>query len=443
MKFRTMLFSAVVAVVGLSATLGFGQYYNNNNDSVGGVSIDANGLVTNAKTSDTEQFIQMRQKSMQPVAAELQKESATRKISLKAIDAIIADCKANNKPIPDSVAFMGGLTKIEFVFAYPEKNDIVLVGPGEAWKIGANGAPVGVKTGAPIMLLEDFATAIQTCAKAQRGTFSCSIDPTPEGMKNLRVYTSRLVPNMNPQTAARNIEKAMGNQSVRVMGVDPASHFARVMVSSDYQMKQISMGTRAASVKGLPPFTKMVAGGASGASNSLPRWWLAPNYGAVLRDEAGLSWQLQGGSVKTMCETDFYAENGQIQRGTVKVAPGYQKWADTMTARYEELSKAEPVFGQLRNCMDSAVVAALIVKENLLSKVENKFNAITELDSFEFAAPKEVPAMAAVNKARKVTIVCGGVDINPWQIVSNTEVKAELNQAAKDVQISEGSFFAN
>ncbi len=441
MKFRPAVF-AVIIVTALTSSSVFAQYYSNSN-AVGGVSIDAAGLVTNATASDSAQLIKLRQESIQPIAADLQAASPTRKISLKALDAIVADCKANNKPIPDAAAFMGGLTKIEYVFAYPEKNDIVLVGPGEAWKIGPNGAPVGVKSGTPIMLLEDFATAIQTCMKSQRGPFSCSIDPTAEGMKNLRAYTSRLVPNMNPKTAAAAIEKAMGNQAIRVMGVDPTSHFARVMVSSDYQMKQISMGVRPAAVSGLPPFTKMVQAGAAGASNALPRWWLAPNYGAVERDKSGMSWQLKDGSVKTMCETDFYAENGQVERGKVKVAPGYQKWADTMTNRYSDLSKAEPVFGQLRNCMDVAVVSALIVKENLLSKVGNKFNAITELDTFEYAAAKEVPCMAAVNKARKVTIVCGGVDINPWQIVSNAQINDELSKSAADVEIKDGSFYAN
>ena len=33
-----------------------------------------------------------------------------------------------------------------------------------------------------------------------------------------------------------------------------------------------------------------------------------------------------------------------------------QKWADNMTAHYDELAVAEPVFGDLRNCMQLALV---------------------------------------------------------------------------------------
>ena len=39
-----------------------------------------------------------------------------------------------------------------------------------------------------------------------------------------------------------------------------------------------------------------------------------------------------------------------------------------MTAHYDELSAKDAIFGQLRNCMDLAVVAALISKENLTEK---------------------------------------------------------------------------
>lgn len=443
MTFRKIsIIVALYSLIAFSAGSLFAQYSNNSNSAVGGVSIDASGILVNAVPNDSQEFTAARQAALQPIQADLQKSSPSRKISLKALDTAIAQCQANGKPLPDEIKYMAGLKKIEFVFAFPEKNDIVLVGPAEPWKIGANGAPVGQQTGEPIMLLEDFVVALRDSLKDARSPFACSIDPTQQGLNNLSRYASRIPANINPRVAAQNIEKAMGNQSVRVEGIDATSHFARVMVSSDYQMKQISMGVRPASVNGLPPFTKMIKSGTAGASNALPRWWMAPNYGALLRDEAGLSWQLQGGSVKTLCETDFMAENGQVKRGAGKTSPGVQKWADTMTERYADLSKAEPVFGQLRNCMDLAVVSALIAKENLLHRVDNTFSALTQVETFAFNAPKEVPCMAAVSKARKVMVVCGGVEINHWAVVSQTEVKEELADMGKSIEFG-SAFYAD
>ena len=439
---KISIFTALFSLLALSSAALFAQYNNSNNSAVGGVSIDASGILFNANPGMTQEFISARQAALQPIAADLQKSSPNRKISLKALDAAIAKYQSEGKPLPDEIQYMAGLKKIEFVFAFPDKNDIVLVGPAEPWKIGPNGAPVGKETGEPIMLLEDFVVALRTSLGEVRSPFACSIDPTQQGLNNLSKYASRIPANINPRVAANNIEKAMGNQSVRVEGIDATSHFARVMVSSDYQMKQISMGVRPASVDGLPPFTKMIKSGNSGASNALPRWWMAPNYASLLRDESGLSWNLKDGSVKTMCETDFLAENGQVKRGAGKTAAGVQKWADTMTSRFEDLSKAEPVFGQLRNCMDLAVVSALIAKENMLSRVANTFPALTQVETFAFNAPKEVPCMAAVSKARKVMVVCGGVEINHWAIVNKAEVKQDLSDMGKSIEFGE-TFYAD
>ena len=38
----------------------------------------------------------------------------------------------------------------------------------------------------------------------------------------------------------------------------------------------------------------MVSGTGRGMSNMMQRWWLEPKYEAVLRDAAGLAWELRG-----------------------------------------------------------------------------------------------------------------------------------------------------
>jgi hypothetical protein len=131
-------------------------------------------------------------------------------------------------------------------------------------------------------------------------------------------------------------------------------------------------------------------------------------------------------------ETDFFDANG-IPHPTGKADPVAQRWADTMTQRYEDLSKADPVFGQLRNCMDMAVVAALLVKENLPAKAGNPLPHLMgkgNLDAAKLLAPKQVPCKAiAVQKRGGVMIAAGGVQINPWAAVE----KAQTNDAVAGV----------
>jgi hypothetical protein len=104
-----------------------------------------------------------------------------------------------------------------------------------------------------------------------------------------------------------------------------------------------------------------------------------------------------------------------------------------MTSRYEDLAVADPVFGQLRNCMDIAVVTALIAKQRLFAKAGASFPMLSGehngLLTSKFSAPKQVATGASLVKKTKATMIAaGGVQINPWTAVDKTEKKATLAQ---------------
>ena len=76
-----------------------------------------------------------------------------------------------------------------------------------------------------------------------------------------------------------------------------------------------------------------------------------------------------------------------------------KKWADNMTAHYDELSLKESVFGQLRNCIDLAVVGALIVKDQLAEKADCSLSRIVDDPNLPFAQ-FEIPKQVAVEDER-------------------------------------------
>ena len=98
-----------------------------------------------------------------------------------------------------------------------------------------------------------------------------------------------------------------------------------------------------------------------------PRWWMVPNYDPLLTDGKGLAWEIRRASVKALTEETFFGEQGSKAQ-TGKVNPVAQAWANNFTNKYDELSLKDTIFGQLRNCMDLAVLAALIVKQDLSGK---------------------------------------------------------------------------
>ena len=317
-----------------------------------------------------------------------------------------------------------GLQRIEYVFVYPEQRDLVLVGPAEGWKMDARGAVVGLTTGRPVMLLDDLLVALRTARQAKEG-ISCSIDPTPEGLAKLRQFVAQIAHSSPTAAVVNGIEESLGLQQISVSGVPATTHFAQVLVAADYRMKRLAMGLDPSPVRGLPNYLSMIQTSGAGMSSLAPRWWLAPQYEPLVRDAAGLAWELRLANVKALTEEEVLTVGGQ-RRKTGKASPLAQKWADAMTAHYAELAVADPIFGQLRNCMELAILGALVAKENLADKANASLPTLMgsgRLQEGLYPAPKQVASKASVMQkgSNWVISASGGVKIQSWQAAANSQ----------------------
>src|SRR5262245_4707582 len=377
-------------VVGVVPVIGTGG-------AVGGVSIDAKGVLARTEVDALGQLRDVRLKALTPIDSELQAASRLRKVSLRRLSAAIDERRRTGKPIDDVLQNVAGLTRVVYVFAAPEQNDIIIAGPAEGWQIDTQGNVVGRTSGQPVLQLDDLVVALRTAKAAgtDRG-ISCSIDPTDEGLRRVRpLLASR---SLNQELVTR-MEQALGPQTITVTGVPPGSHFARVLIAADFLMKRLGMGFEPAPVDGLPSYMKMLAArSAAPPKAAMPRWWMAPQYQPLLKDTAGLAWQLRGSGVQTLTEDGYLGSAGSVVNAG-REEPLAKKWADTMTTHYEALSKAMPVFAELRNCMDLAVVAALLVKEDLPAKSGCDLSLLmddTRVALAEYNVPKTVDSRASL-----------------------------------------------
>ncbi|HVX63871.1 MAG TPA: hypothetical protein VHC19_24830, partial [Pirellulales bacterium] len=165
--------------------------------------------------------------------------------------------------------------------------------------------------------------------------------------------------------------------------------------------------------------------------------WLTTDYEPLLTDGEGLAWQLRGPGVKAMTEDDFVDAQGN-RRQTGKANPQAQRWADAMTAKYDELSIKEPIFGELRNCMDLAVVSALIVKERLAAKAGLNLGVLMDVDRLptdEYLTPKRIPTQANFIETRSNYIISasGGVAIDSWGALVRQEASDALTPVRREV----------
>ena len=124
--------------------------------AVGGVSIDVKGLVNNATIDNMNKLSDLSRQALEKIPGDLSGATEMREISLRRLEAAIDECGKSNKPLPDAIKYLAGLQHIRYIFVYPEQKDIVLVGPGEGWKVDGRGNVVGVTTGRPVMLLDDL-----------------------------------------------------------------------------------------------------------------------------------------------------------------------------------------------------------------------------------------------------------------------------------------------
>ncbi len=399
--------------------------------AVGGVKIDAEGVVSNPEVGELKELQSAWQKGLEQVPADLNPWTDLRFVSLRQLESQIAAARDANTPLPDAVRFLAGLQRVRYVLVYPERQDIVLAGPAEGWRVDTMGSVVGATSGRPVLTLDDLMVALRVAESSNRSGISCSIDPTPEGLQRVQQLPSPGRATQGAQSAAlrgRQIEEALGPQRITVTGVPATSHFARVIVAADFRMKRLAMDFEPAPVDRMPSFLDMAKGRRGGLHNAMPRWWLAPMYDPLRRDEEGLAWELRGQGVRCLTEQEFLNDAGQKQN-TGGTDPTAQKWADTFTEKFDELAHEDSSFGQLRNVMDLAVVGALLFKERLLDKSGFEApNLMHDEALAEFPAPRTVPSEASFVKAGRTWVisVSGGVQIFPWQVADRTEVAADL-----------------
>jgi hypothetical protein len=391
---------------------------------VGGISIDAGGIVGNVEPGALESLARDRRALLDGVALPAG-DGGLRKVSLAAVVAAVREAGASGKDLPPDVLLLGGLERITHVFVDPDRHDIVLAGPGGKPAVDARGDVVAAGSGRPLLHLEDLVVALRSVAGARAGGVQCSIDPTPEGLARLRTYLGGQR-TMGPDAAAvfRGMEDALGPQVVRVGGVPAGSRFARVLVAADYRMKRIGMGLEPSGVAGLPSYLSMVPAG--GKAASLPRFWLEAGYDPIARDADELAWRISGRRMECLTESDALAQGG-VERGKGAEDPIARKWCAAMTAHYDELADHQPIFAELLNCVDLAVVAALVEGRQLADRAGLDLQPLLAAPLPEYDVPRTVPTVATGMKRGSswVLTASGGVQFQPWEFVDRTVAAAD------------------
>lgn len=441
-KFWSRVVLAAVAASVLGATSVFAQMGGTPNTigttGTSGVSIDANGVLEREVFLDPTGELTRRRfaEARASIDKTLAKPSPLRKVSLTRLEAEVARrIEAGERPT-DAMKYLAGLTRIQYVFYYPDSKDIVIAGPAEPFGQDLSGRVVGLESGRPVLELQDLVVALRAFSpdgkKAQQ--VFCSIDPTAEGLVRLNKFLASVgssfsgPPNQQiAQHIVTGLKENLGLQTVTVGGISSKTHFAQVMVEADYRMKLIGIGLEQPPVK-LASYVSL-ASASSIARNAMQRWYFVPDYECVRVSEDRLAMQLVGEGVKLVGEDEVVAADGSRVKSAV-ANKASDMFVNNFTRVYPELAAKSPVYGQLRNLIDMLVAAAFMQEQNYYGQAGWKMPLFGSEEAFPVEtvnAPQK--AATAVNTLwkgnRLLTPLGGGVQIEATRALQSDVLLAD------------------
>lgn len=387
---------------------------------VAGVAVDAEGVLRMRLFTDRGGVLAKTRiaEAKRTLPADLFKSSALRKISLNRLEAAVGARQAVGKEPTEAMLYLAGLQKVQYIFFYPGTGDIVVAGPAEGWAKDLSGRTRGVSTGAPVVELQDLVVALRAFPPAgtSGSVISCSIDPTKEGLANMQEFLRRVGGQATPNQTrfiVDGLRRSLGLQNVTITGVPADTHFAQVLVEADYRMKLIGIGLEKMNVK-MKSYVDL-ASPTSVSRNAMQRWYFVPNYECVRVSEDNLAMELVGNSVKLVGADELVAADGTRVASGRGDAAG-KRFVEGFTAKYPEIAKDVPVYGQLRNLIDLAVAAAYIQKQDYYGQAGWSMEVFGNEEAFPVQTvpvPERVEtAVAGVWRGRRLmTPIGGGVNI--------------------------------
>ncbi len=357
-----------------------------------------------------------------------QQVSPLRKVSLNRLEKQIQLRWLQGLEPTIAMRHLAGIYEVKYLLVYPETGDLVIAGPAGPWQQSADGRSVNVQTGKPVLQLDDFVVLLRN-AFGQDSRFGCSINPRQKNLAAAQAYLTatrdQAIKSSQRNKWLTGLRDAMGKQDVVVFGIDPSTRAARVLVEADYHMKLIGMGLE----PGTPGVSSYLASVTDPEkSMSLLRWWFTLNYDAIETTMQRNAFHLKGPGVKVLSENELLTQQGQrLQTGKSDLPT--QQFAHSFTEHFKDLAIKYPVYAELQNIFDLALITALVRHETLGDRVEWSATHFRDEGKYRLRrsqAPTEVQSVInhrVIGGKRIIAGVSGGVTVNVRPLVQTSAIK--------------------
>jgi hypothetical protein len=400
----------------------------------GGVYVDSAGLMKRIqRVTDSSDLVALRSEARLDTGnRQVSRTSALRKVSLNRLERQLQLRAALRQGPDESMRALAGITRVKYVLVYPETGDIVLSGPAGAWREDGEGRRVNAQSGQPVLHLDDLVVLLRN-AWHEDGRFGCSITPTQPGLAATKAFLAESSTRaLQPSERDGWLEKlrgSLGKQDIDVYGVDRRTRVARVLVEADYRMKLVGMGLEPGAL-GVVSYLDAIPVGSPPESMDVLRWWFTLNYGAVHATPSRNAFEIRGPGVKVLSENELITEQGKRQH-TGKSDALNQQFAQSFTRHFDRLAETYPIYAELRNVFDLALVAALLRAEDLPAKANWHLTHFDDPRGYQVAlgeAPRQVESVInhrVIDRKHIVAGVSGGVAVDTRPLVSSTAIKTD------------------
>lgn len=371
-----------------------------------GVYVDAEGVLRSRTTEPDGRLTELWKK-----ARGAKPDDGLVFISLPRLFAEAKRLLDEGKPLPPDIRHLGGMTRLRYVFVYPDQKDLVIAGPAEPFDDAVPFRPLGQVTGRPVLHLEDLVTALRAFGPGRKpDRVGCDIQITQEVADRLGKAMTEFgakAATIGIKAAAEKIAQAGGQQPVKYYGVDPDTRFAFVCVEADYRLKQLALGQFPSPVAAVKSYKSLLP-----SPERAHRFSLESAYDALLASADGRAFELRGPSLKVNSGL-----LGKSDSTDADISAAAKRFKDLCNEHFEALTRHMVDWADLANLGDLCVAAALIAGDGLADKASWDASWVLAPKGFpvtHMTAPKSAQTLCATTSAGKMLIfVTGGVWINP------------------------------
>jgi hypothetical protein len=371
-----------------------------------GVHVDAQGVLRSRTVDPDPRLAEIRKD-----AKSHRKDAKLLYVSLPRLFAEARRAVDAGKTLPEDLRFLGGLTKLQYIFVYPDAMDLVIAGPAEPFDAKDAYRPLGKITGRPVLHLDDLVTALRAFGPGKKpDRLGCDIEITKEIRERVAGKAKSVGPTASVvgfKKVCDQIAEAGGPQPVKYYGLDVETRFAFVCVEADYRLKQLALGILPSPVPKVQSYRSLIE-----KPEAEHRFSLESNYDALLVSPDGRAFELRGPSLKV--------NGGLLGRPESKpedMSASGRRFMTLCNENFDALTRHLLSWTDLCNLGDLSVLAALVAEDRLAEKAG--WDVSWALD------PKGYPGVAMHAPASAATLcsattigdsaifVTGGVWIKP------------------------------